>query len=59
VLIAFLFFRLFDITKPWPIKVIDTQVHSGLGIMMDDVIAGIFACLCTHGLIWGLLQLSL
>ncbi|CAG0902189.1 unnamed protein product [Cyprideis torosa] len=42
-LLAFAFFRLFDITKPWPIRFFDRHVHGGLGIMLDDVVAGIFA----------------
>ena len=42
-LLGFLLFRLFDIVKPWPISWFDRQVHGGLGIMLDDLIAGIFA----------------
>jgi phosphatidylglycerophosphatase A len=41
-------FRLFDIIKPWPIRWIDQKVHGGLGIMLDDVLAGIFAA----GVLW-------
>lgn len=40
---GFIAFRFFDIIKPWPIKQLDAQVHGGLGIMVDDIIAGIFA----------------
>ena len=36
-------FRLFDIWKPWPIRVLDAKVHGGLGIMIDDVLAGFYA----------------
>ena len=43
VLMGFLLFRLFDIVKPWPIKWIDQKVHGGFGIMLDDLIAGVFA----------------
>lgn len=43
VIAGFLLFRLFDIAKPWPIKWLDKSVHGGLGIMLDDVLAGIFA----------------
>ena len=43
VLYGFLLFRLFDIAKPWPIKWLDKKVHGGFGIMIDDVLAGIFA----------------
>ena len=39
---GFILFRLFDIWKPWPINRIDKSVTGGLGIMLDDVIAGIF-----------------
>ena len=42
-IIGFVLFRFFDILKPWPIKWIDKQVHGGLGIMLDDVLAGLFA----------------
>mgnify|MGYP001476627391 CR=1 FL=1 len=38
-------FRLFDIWKPWPIRVLDAKVHGGLGIMIDDVLAGFYAFL--------------
>jgi phosphatidylglycerophosphatase A len=40
---GFILFRIFDILKPWPIKWIDQQVHGGLGIMLDDVLAAVFA----------------
>jgi phosphatidylglycerophosphatase A len=41
--VGFALFRLFDIAKPWPIRMIDQQVSGGLGIMLDDVLAGIYA----------------
>ena len=41
----FLFFRLFDIWKPWPINSFDKRVGGGLGIMGDDVLAGFTALL--------------
>ena len=40
---AFLLFRLFDILKPWPIRLIERRVAGGLGIMLDDVMAAIYA----------------
>ncbi|HEY5807338.1 MAG TPA: phosphatidylglycerophosphatase A [Povalibacter sp.] len=43
-LAGFLLFRFFDILKPWPIREADHRLHGGLGIMLDDVIAGLFAC---------------
>lgn len=41
--VAFLLFRVFDIIKPPPIGWIDRKVHGGVGIMLDDVIAALFA----------------
>ena len=41
--IGFVLFRFFDIVKPWPISYADKNLHGGFGIMVDDVIAGIFA----------------
>jgi len=43
VLLGFALFRFFDILKPWPIKWIDQKVEGGFGIMLDDVLAGLFA----------------
>ena len=43
VVIGFVLFRFFDILKPWPISLADREIHGGLGIMLDDVIAGVFA----------------
>ena len=51
VIIGFLLFRLFDIWKPWPIYIIDKQLKGGLGIMLDDVLAGIFAAIILQILI--------
>lgn len=45
---GFLLFRLFDIVKPWPIAWLDQKVAGGLGIMLDDVIAGIMAALSLY-----------
>ena len=42
-LLGFVLFRLFDIVKPWPIREADHSLSGGLGIMLDDIIAGIFA----------------
>ncbi len=42
-LVGFLLFRLFDILKPWPIRWADTRVSGGLGIMLDDILAGVYA----------------
>ncbi|SEQ99776.1 phosphatidylglycerophosphatase A [Solimonas aquatica] len=48
--LAFVLFRLFDIAKPWPIRVLDRRVGGGLGIMADDVLAGLVAALCLLGI---------
>lgn len=46
--LGFAFFRLFDILKPWPISWLDKHVSGGLGIMVDDILAGFLACVCVH-----------
>ncbi len=51
-LVGFVLFRFFDIVKPWPIKWFDQHVHGGLGIMIDDVVAAVFAWLCLQGLVY-------
>ncbi len=44
-LLGFILFRLFDILKPFPINWLDRHIHGGLGIMLDDVVAGLYALL--------------
>lgn len=51
VMLGFVLFRLFDIVKPWPISVLDRQVKGGLGIMLDDLVAGMAAGLSLHWLL--------
>jgi len=46
---GFALFRLFDVWKPWPIGWVDRKVHGGLGIMLDDVLAGLMAAV----VLWG------
>lgn len=53
-LAGFLLFRLFDIAKPWPIGWLDRQVEGGTGIMVDDLVAGLYALGCLHLLLWRL-----
>ncbi len=48
---GFVLFRLFDIWKPWPISWLDRRVGGGLGIMVDDIVAGALACVVLHGLL--------
>jgi phosphatidylglycerophosphatase A len=45
ILAAFVLFRVADIWKPWPIRDLDHRLHGGLGIMLDDVIAALYAAL--------------
>ena len=49
--LAFLSFRLFDILKPFPISYVDKNIHGSLGIMLDDIVAGVLACVSLHLLI--------
>lgn len=50
-IIGFLLFRLFDIWKPFPIRLLDKQVTGGFGIMIDDILAGVYANICIQLLI--------
>ncbi len=45
ILAGFMLFRFFDMVKPWPISWFDKKVQGGLGIMLDDVIAGLISML--------------
>ncbi len=54
-LAGFVLFRIFDILKPWPIRWADKQVSGGLGIMLDDVLAGIYAWLVLQAAAWWLI----
>ena len=42
IICGFLLFRFFDIVKPWPIGWLDKKVNGGLGIMIDDIVAGVY-----------------
>jgi phosphatidylglycerophosphatase A len=46
VAVAFLLFRVFDITKPWPINVADQRIKGGFGVMFDDLLAAVYSILC-------------
>lgn len=50
IIIGFVLFRLFDIWKPWPISLLDKKVGGGLGIMVDDIVAGVYALICLQAL---------
>ena len=45
ILPGFILFRIFDVWKPWPVSWADRRVKGGLGVMLDDVLAGIYAAL--------------
>ena len=47
--ISLIFFRIFDIYKPSIIGKIDKKIQGGWGVMTDDIVAGIFAGICTSG----------
>lgn len=49
-LLGFMLFRLFDIWKPQPIRYVDKYVQGGFGIMIDDVLAGIYALAIMQGI---------
>lgn len=51
-LIAFLLFRLFDIWKPAPIRQCDAKIKDGLGVMLDDLLAAIYAIISLKALAW-------
>ena len=45
-LLAFIFFRFFDIAKPWPIRDLDHRLKGGFGIILDDLMAAVYAAVC-------------
>lgn len=52
IVVGFILFRLLDAIKPWPISWFDKNINGGLGIMIDDVIAGIIALAIIQGLLY-------
>ncbi len=48
VILGFFLFRLFDIVKLFPANVIDRRMKNGWGVVMDDVAAGVYACISLH-----------
>lgn len=47
-LAGFILFRIFDVMKPFPANIADERIKSGWGVMLDDVIAGIYGCIVLH-----------
>lgn len=52
ILLGFVLFRIFDILKPWPISWCNNNVHKGMGIMLDDLLAGAAANILLQFIIW-------
>ncbi len=50
ILFVFLLFRFFDILKPWPISWMDKNIKGGMGVMADDIAAGLAAAACLYGI---------
>ena len=48
IILSFFLFRLFDIYKPWPASYIDKNIKGGLGVMLDDVVAGIYTAIIVY-----------
>jgi len=49
---AFALFRFFDILKPWPIRLLDARLKNGLGVMLDDLLAAVYALVIFKGFQW-------
>ena len=47
--LGFLLFRLFDILKPWPIRALEKNMPGGLGVMIDDIAAAVYAGILLYG----------
>ncbi len=56
-LIGFVLFCLFDTFKPFPVSWVHRRIHGGIGIMMDDVIAGVYALISLQLLWWVIVSL--
>ena len=50
--LSFFLFRFFDIVKPWPVSFFDRKIGGPLGVMADDIMAGIYAAICVYGAIY-------
>ena len=47
-IIGFCLFRVFDIVKPWPVNLADKNVKGGFGVMLDDLLAAVYAGVALH-----------
>lgn len=52
IVLSFVFFRLFDITKPWPASFFDKKMKGPMGVMLDDIAAGVYAAILLYGVIF-------
>lgn len=50
--LGFILFRIFDIWKPWPVDYLDQHIHGGIGMVLDDVCAGLYALIILKFLTW-------
>ena len=50
--ITFILFRFFDILKPFPINLIDKKMKNSLGVILDDILAGLFSIISLFLIIW-------
>ncbi len=57
VLLGFVLFRAFDIGKPWPVSWADRSIKGGLGVMLDDALAGLGAALVLAAVLWGVARI--
>ena len=48
IVLGFMLFRFFDIVKPWPVSWADKNIQGGIGVMLDDILAGILAWSCIN-----------
>lgn len=51
---AFILFRFFDIIKPWPINYIDQNMKNSFGVIFDDILAAVFACIFHYFIIYAI-----
>lgn len=52
IILGFLLFRLFDIWKPFPIRWLNDKVGGGIGIVVDDLMAAVYASIILHIIVW-------
>lgn len=50
--LGFVLFRVFDVVKPWPIKILDARVGGGFGVMLDDWVAALYAIVMSWIVWW-------